>query len=278
MSAPATPLNTAQIADNQFHCDLLTWKDPVKTGKVFGAIMVVLLVFKTVNLFNVFFHFAYIGLLLSALFEYAGKLVIGQGFVSKYKPAAKSYAKKVNDEVLPHVADFNVKLETEIQKILYAHDIETTLKGAGISYILYKVTSLFSLYTLVVAGVVALFTGPAIYVRNKKEIDAAVAQYTEIAKEKSAEYTKLAQEKAGPHLDALATKAGPVGAFIKKNLPTRTAGSTVGDDRTSSYDNDSTGMATGASKFPDVPSSRPQETSGLEEFVEENKGSGPESL
>lgn len=42
---------------------LLTWEDPARTGKVFGAIVAVLVVFKTVNLFNVFFHVAYLGLL-----------------------------------------------------------------------------------------------------------------------------------------------------------------------------------------------------------------------
>lgn len=44
-------------------CSLLTWKDPVKTGKVFGSIVAALLVLKTVNLFNLFFRLAYIGLL-----------------------------------------------------------------------------------------------------------------------------------------------------------------------------------------------------------------------
>lgn len=41
---------------------LLTWEDPARTGKVFGGIVAILIVFKTVNLFNVFFHVAYLGL------------------------------------------------------------------------------------------------------------------------------------------------------------------------------------------------------------------------
>jgi hypothetical protein len=40
----------------------LTWEDPARTGKVFGSIVAILIVFKTVNLFNVFFHVAYLGL------------------------------------------------------------------------------------------------------------------------------------------------------------------------------------------------------------------------
>lgn len=44
-------------------CDLLTWKDPVKTGKVFGTTVLGLIVFKKINLINIFFHLAYIALL-----------------------------------------------------------------------------------------------------------------------------------------------------------------------------------------------------------------------
>lgn len=177
---------------------------------------------------------------------------------------------------MPHVAQFNEKFEQEIQKILYSHDIEATLKGAGISYILYKITSLFSLYTLITIAVVLAFTVPAVYVRNKKEIDAAVAEYTKLAKEKTSEYTKLAQEKAAPQIEALAKKTGPVGNLIKNYLPTRTAGTTVGNDRAASYDGQTTASTTGASKFPDVPSSKL--SSGAQEFVDEKKSTIPESL
>lgn len=215
-------------------------------------------------------------LIVSAILEYVGKFVVGEGFVSKYKPATKTYAKKINDEILPLVAEFNEKFEAEIQKILYAHDIEATLKAAGISYILYKITSLFSLYTLITIVVVLAFTVPAVYVRNKKEIDAAIAQYSKLAKEKTAEYTKLAQDKAAPQLEALAQKTGPVGAMIKNYLPTRTAGSTVGNNRDTSFEGSASASSTGASKFPDVPSSNL--SSGTQEFVDETKSTIPESF
>lgn len=44
-------------------CSLLTWENPAQTGKVFGGIVATLIVFKYVNLLNVFFHLAYLGLL-----------------------------------------------------------------------------------------------------------------------------------------------------------------------------------------------------------------------
>ncbi|EDK36731.2 hypothetical protein PGUG_00829 [Meyerozyma guilliermondii ATCC 6260] len=199
----------------------------------------------------------------AAAAEYAGKLVTGQGFVTKYKPAAKSYAKQFNSEVLPQVARCSEKFEEQIQKVIYAHDIEVTLKAAGLSYVLYKITSWFSLYTLVFAGVVLTFTLPAVYVHNKKEIDAAVTQYTKLAKDKASELSAAAHKKAGPHFDTLVKKTGPLGSFINSKIPVRTAGSTVGTE-TNGYKEPTSAHTTGASKFPEVPSSA--DDSILDEF------------
>lgn len=124
--------------------------------------------------------------------------------------------------------------------------------------------------------VVLAFSVPAVYVRNKKEIDAAIAQYSKLAKEKTAEYTKLAQDKAAPQLEALAQKTGPVGALIRNYLPTRTAGSTVGDNRDSAFEGSPSATSTGSSKFPDVPSSNL--SSDTQEFVDETKSKVPESF
>ena len=155
--------------------------------------------------------------MISAAAEYSGKLITGKGFLANFKPTGKLYAKRFNDEVLPELANFNVHLEESFNKIVYSHDIETTLKAAGISYILYKLTSWFSLYTLIFIFVVLIFTVPVIYKTYKKEIDAAVADITKTIKTKSAEFTEKAHKAAGPHIDTLIKKTGPIGSFIQSN-------------------------------------------------------------
>lgn len=200
-------------------------------------------------------------------------MVTGEGFITKYKPSANTIAKQINNDVLPLVAKFNLRLEKEFQDIVYAHDIETTLKAAGISYVLFKVTSWFSFFTLFTTTVVLAFTVPAIYVRNKEHIDALVAEYSACAKSKFANVTKLAQEKATPIVQNLIEKSGPVGNFITSKFPVRTAGSTVGQSKstfgtkadqhaapvsTTPVTHSSAHVAvpsattSGASKFPDV--------------------------
>ena len=56
-------------------CELFTWKNPIQTGKVFGVILAILLVIKFVNLFKIFFHVAYLGLLSKLSLNYMNKKI-----------------------------------------------------------------------------------------------------------------------------------------------------------------------------------------------------------
>ena len=227
-------LNTG-AADKTSICYLLTWKDPIHTGKVFGSIVFGLLIFKSVNLVNIFFHASYVALLLSAAAEYVGKLLTGKGFVTNYfkqSPTAKSsYSEKFNKEFLPTIADLNTQIEKQVKKVVFAQDIESTLKAAGISYILYKVTSFVSLYSLFIFAIGFFFTVPYIYTTYQKEIDAAVGKYTSCAKAK----VNKTLDDLCPHVHGFFKQLGPIGQAIEKKLPVRTAGSTVGNSRATSY-------------------------------------------
>lgn len=264
-ATPASSLESSTPDANSL-CYVLGWHDPVATGKLFFSIIAGLILVK-VNVVSIGFHALYIALLLSAAAEYIGKLVTGQGFVTKYlgtKP--KSQAQTFRKTVLPAIGDFAGAAETEIYKVVFAQDIESTLKAAGVSYILYKLTSWFSVYTLVFATVLLAFSFPPFYQRNKKEIDAAVAQYTKLAKDKASEAYAVAHKKAAPHLETLSKKSGPVGSFLQSKFPTRTAGSTVNSKPTAPVAEKTTGVSTGASQFPLVPQSAPSGVSEVEEI------------
>lgn len=133
------------------------------------------------------------------------------------------------------------------------------MKAAGISYIIYKLTSWFSIFSLVVSLVVVAFTVPAIYARFNKEIDAAINEHTKLIKSKTVEFTKEAKKAIEPYISTLVEKSGPVGNFIKTQFPTRTAGSTVGDSKATSFntaaDVPTSAKTTGSTQFPNVPTS-----------------------
>lgn len=220
---PNHPIHEAE----DFLTELLTWKNPAYTGKVLGLTLGGLLLFKAIDLVRIFFKISYITLLFSAGAEYVGKVFTGQGFVSNfYKNYSTSFAKPINKHLLPLIGELNVAIEHHLNYIVYSRNVETTLKFAGISYIFYQLTSVVSLFTLTVISVILLFTIPPAYLANKKQVDAFVGKYTACFK-----------NQVGKGVEQLhdALKQTPVGPYLSKFAPRRTAGSTVGDSKATSY-------------------------------------------
>lgn len=207
--------------------DYLSWKDPVASGKAFGSILATLLIFKYTDVIGWFFYLTAIVLSLSALAEYVGRWATGEGFVTKVKPA---YHTAIGDFLETHaqiLAKAFKDAEIQLQDILTSVDIETTLKVALASYVLYKLTSFLSVWTILFTSTILAFTLPAIYTANKKLIDSTVVKYSDVAKEKSVEAYKTAKAKAEPTLKKIEAKLAPITKFIKEKIPVRTAGSTV---------------------------------------------------
>lgn len=255
---PGTSAGESASAVPQYStCALLGWSNPVATGKVFITLIFGLILIK-VNFVSIAFHALYIALLISAGVEHASKLITGQGFVTKYLSKPISHSETFKQSVLPAIGDVFEAAEAYVHKVLFAQDIDATLKAAGVSYILFKLTSWFSVYSIVFATVLLAFSFPPFYQRNQKEIDAVIAHYSKIAKDKTSEYTAVACKKVSPHIEALAKKSGPLGSFLQSKFPTRTAGSTVNSQHTAPVVTEpSTGVATGSSQFPLVPQSAP---------------------
>ncbi|KAH3677636.1 hypothetical protein WICMUC_001739 [Wickerhamomyces mucosus] len=225
---------------------LLTWKDPQLTAKVFGSIFSSLIVLKYVNLLNLFFRLASIVLFISAVAEYAGKLVTGTGFITKFRPAYTKDFSSQTSQYLNKVIEKLPSVEENGQKLLYSFNIENTLKASGILYVLFKITSWVSVYNLVLLSTISAFTLPLVYETYQTEINQAVSQGYEVGKAKAEELTKVGYEKAEPILKQLDEKLGPVSKFVKQKYQVRTASSTVSEGQ-------STGFTSGSSVSESIP-------------------------
>lgn len=62
-SVKPTGTSTCASYQNNPYFQLITWKDPVATGKVVAGILAGLVVLRFGNPINWFFHFAYLGLI-----------------------------------------------------------------------------------------------------------------------------------------------------------------------------------------------------------------------
>jgi hypothetical protein len=224
------------MSTKSLNLPLLTWDNPVKTGKIFGGAVSALIVLKSVNLLSLFFRLSSLVLFVSAAAEYGGKLILGQGLVTKLRPPklSNSFSSRAS-KLLESFANDLPGLEIEGQELLYSVNVENTLKSAGLFYILYKITSWVSLYTLIFTSIVAAFTLPAIYEKYQVEINAAIKQASAVATEKLNETSKVIATKAGPYLKQADEKLGPVSSFIKQKYQVRTASSTVGEQNASAF-------------------------------------------
>lgn len=264
------------MSNKSINLPLLTWKEPVKTGKVFGGLVAALIFLKSVNVLSLFFRLASLVLAVSATAEYGGKLILGQGLVTKFRPAklSTSFSSRATGCLETFTKELPA-LESEGQELLYSVNIENTLKSAGLFYILYKITSWVSLYSLVFTSVVLAFTLPFVYEKYQDEINAGLKQATDIANEKYQETSKIVSEKAAPYLKQADEKLGPVSDFIKSKYQVRTASTTVAEDeKATAFTSSSEASATKStlesktSAFPDAPTTEP-----LKAAVEEIKES-----
>lgn len=218
--ASATGMNTGggvapSTAVRDPTCDLLLWKNPVETGKVFGLSLVVLLILKKVNLITFFLRVLYTVVFTTGAIEFASKVVLGQGIVSKYGlrqcPNVAGFVRPRIEDLLKHLPVYQAKLRT----LVFAYEPKQNLKAGLILYFLHKFFSWFSVWTIAFLGVISTFTLPLIYHTHQEEIDAAVNRALKIARAKGAEFSQIASEKSQPYLEKLDKKLGPVSKFVK---------------------------------------------------------------
>ncbi|KAL4084813.1 hypothetical protein QTP88_027709 [Uroleucon formosanum] len=170
---------------------LVYWRDPVSSGIVFGATLVVLLSFAYMSLISVV---AYL-----AMFIQSGCILL-----RLYKTALQTVNKTNESHPFQEYLDLDIRLPqekaeelsklavvhvnavlVELRRLLLAEDLVDSAKFFGILWVLTYVGALFNGLTLIIIGFVALFTLPKVYENNKTQID----QNIEVVRSKIAELT-----------------------------------------------------------------------------------------
>ncbi|CCD24161.1 Rtn1p NDAI_0C05020 [Naumovozyma dairenensis CBS 421] len=204
-------------------CDILLWRNPIESGKLFGGLLVSLLVLKKVNLITFFLRAAYTILLTTGSIEFISKLFLGQGLITKYGikecPNTVGFLKPKIDEILKQLP---VK-QAKMRKLVFAYSPKNTFKAAIVLFLLHKLFSWFSVWTLLFVGVISAFTLPITYKIYQKEIDTILTQLCQLLKQKSNELSKVACEKSKPCLEKLEKKCAPLCNLIRNKLPASTS-------------------------------------------------------
>ncbi|XP_033226751.1 reticulon-1 isoform X2 [Belonocnema kinseyi] len=160
---------------------LIYWRDPKKSGIVFGVILGVLLSLAYFSLISVLAYTSLLTLtgtvafrIYKAVMQAVQKTSDGHPFKDILDLDLTLPAERVHEVADVAVANANAAL-SELRRLFLVEDLVDTLKfGVGLWCLTY-LGSWFNGMTLVIIGVVALFTLPKVYETNKTQIDQNLA-------------------------------------------------------------------------------------------------------
>lgn len=231
------------------NCDLILWKNPTETGKIFFGSIISLLILKKVNLLTFFTKLIYTILLTTGSIEFVSKIFLGQGLVTKYGikecPNTVAIVKPIFDAFLKQLP---VK-QAKFRMLVFAQVPKNTFKAAFVFYLLNKLFSWFSVWTIIFGIDIAIFTLPIFYKTYQKEIDAYVVKTYNCVKSKSEEQCKVVFKKLEPTLK----KCKPLEKYLNKF--TATQANVTPESTTANLAGD-VGISTG-SELPNVPKTEP---------------------
>ncbi|XP_023683943.2 uncharacterized protein [Paramormyrops kingsleyae] len=157
--------------------DLLYWRDVKTTGVVFGAALFLLLSLSVCSIISVC---SYVGLaLLSVTITfriYKGILQAVQksdeghpfkAYLTQNVTLSEDLVHKYSDVALTHL---NCTLK-ELRRLFLVEDLVDSLKFAVLMWILTYVGALFNGLTLLILGLIAVFSTPIIYEKHQAQID-----------------------------------------------------------------------------------------------------------
>ncbi|XP_076622049.1 reticulon isoform X2 [Colletes latitarsis] len=176
-----------EIAPKEIFCSmgivaaLIYWRDPKKSGPVFGCILGVLLSLAYFSLISVLAYLSLIVLTGTIIFRINKTILQAIQKTSDGHPFKKILeldltvpAEKVHEVADVAVAHANAAV-SELRRLFLVEDFVDSLKFGVLLWCLTYVGSWFNGMTLIIIGVVALFTLPKIYETNKAQIDQNLA-------------------------------------------------------------------------------------------------------
>lgn len=169
--------------------ELVYWRDPKKSGVVFGSAFLVLIFLTFASFISVL---AYSSLLVLSgtlgfrvykmIMQAVQKTNDGHPFKELLESEVTISDEKAQ-EISAAVLQFFNNTAQKLRSLFLVEDVFDTLKFAGVLYLLTYVGSWFNGLTLIILALIAMFATPKVYEANKTVID----QYLELLQAKYAE-------------------------------------------------------------------------------------------
>jgi len=163
--------------------ELVYWRDPKKSGAVFGSIFLILIALTFLSFISVVAYISLVALtgtfafrVYKNILQAIQKTSDGHPF-KEYLEADLSLQSDKSEEVYKAVVNYLNAAAIRLRHYFLVEDIMDTVKFAAVLYMLTYVGSWFNGLTLLILGFLALFGLPKVYETNKTIID----QYLDLA-------------------------------------------------------------------------------------------------
>ncbi|XP_057370917.1 reticulon-1-like isoform X2 [Daphnia carinata] len=157
--------------------DLVYWRDPRKSGIVLGAVLAILLSLSVVSVVSVISYSALAVLtgtlsfrLYKNVLQAVQKTQDGHPFKEYLEQDVTVTTEKVHEVADLTAAKLNATL-VELRRLFLVEDLVDSVKFALVLWALTYVGSMFNGLTLVILGVIGLFTFPKVYETHQEKID-----------------------------------------------------------------------------------------------------------
>lgn len=157
--------------------DLIYWRDPRKSGVVFGALLAILLSLSVVSVVSVISYSALAVLtgtlsfrLYKNVLQAVQKTQDGHPFKEYLETDVTIPTEKIHEVADLSAARLNASL-LELRRLFLVEDLVDSIKFAVLLWCFTYVGSWFNGLTLVILGVVGLFSLPKVYETHQEKID-----------------------------------------------------------------------------------------------------------
>ncbi|XP_065332337.1 reticulon-1-A isoform X4 [Cloeon dipterum] len=168
---------------------LVYWRDPKKSGLVFGGVLLVLLSLSAFSLISVVAYVSLIALggsivfrIYKSVLQAVQKTDDGHPFKALLETDITLTEEKVQEVASVAVSHINCTV-TELRRLFLVEDLVDSIKFGVLLWVLTYVGAWFNGMTLIILGFIGAFTLPKVYENNQAQID----QYLDIARSKMAE-------------------------------------------------------------------------------------------
>lgn len=188
---------------------LLSWKNPRATAISFAVSVAFIFAARYLNVIRYIFKALYLTLGATATAEVAGKVALGRGLTSQFRPKKYFTINKASlERLLDDLEQFINFFVIESQRIIFAENVYATGAAFFASLISYFLIKFVPLWGLSLIATTVAYLAPLIYIQNKEVIDAQLEKAGSLASQQAAQVRELAAQHTGNAAKTFQSYAG----------------------------------------------------------------------